>query len=570
MSYPVYPGRRQLLPLLLTLSAMFSFAVQAQKPFVSPALPGEERPAVPEFRQPELEEPLHHPPTPAPPQVPEGLPTTPRVFVSRFELEGNTVFSDGDLSTVTQGYLGRRLSTQDLETVRRELTRYYIDRGYINSGAVIPDQDVKNGVLHIRIIEGILTTVNIDGNSWLSQDYLRKRIELGAGPPLRLDNLGDRLMILQQSPLIDRLSADLQPDLDPGTARLEVQVTEAPPIELYGNLSNIRSPAVGAEQADLHFIHHSLTRHGDKLELGYGITEGLNEWRLRYGYPLNARDTTLELDYQNTSSDVVEKPFDDLQIENDSEDFAVRLNHPVFRSVDRELLLSLSLEKRRSQSDLLGEPFSFSPGADDGEVKLTILRFAQQWLDRSTTQVIAARSLFSLGMDAWDATNVDPNQNATFLSWLGQFQWVKLIRDDGTRLLFRADLQLTDSSLFPIERYSIGGLDTVRGYRENEVVTDNAWVVSLELRVPVFEEYFGPGKLQFAPFIDMGRGWNEKVSTPEPDYITGVGAGFRWKPAPGTNVMLYAGIALRNVDHPGTEHDLQDDGIHFLLSHQLF
>jgi len=70
-----------------------------------------------------------------------------RIEVKDIKLEGNRVFSDLDLVEVTRRYEGREISSEDLQALRRELILYYVDRGYINSGAVIPDQEVKDGLL---------------------------------------------------------------------------------------------------------------------------------------------------------------------------------------------------------------------------------------------------------------------------------------------------------------------------------------------------------------------------------------------------------------------------------------
>jgi len=61
--------------------------------------------------------------------------------------DGNTVFSMERLLEVTQRYVNRELATEDLEALRIELTRLYIDAGYINSGAIIPDQKLSEGVM---------------------------------------------------------------------------------------------------------------------------------------------------------------------------------------------------------------------------------------------------------------------------------------------------------------------------------------------------------------------------------------------------------------------------------------
>jgi hemolysin activation/secretion protein len=109
----------------------------------------------------------------------------------------------------------------------------------------------------------------------------------------------------------------------------------------------------------------------------------------------------------------------------------------------------------------------------------------------------------------------------------------------------------------------------VRGYRENEVVRDNAFIASLEARIPLLRNKPWADYLQLAPFVDFGTGWNTDRPTPDPKTLSSVGLGLRWgvslagplKLRPGFE--LYWGKALRNIDY--AEYDLQNDGIHFQL-----
>ncbi|MBW4602830.1 MAG: hypothetical protein KME29_25500 [Calothrix sp. FI2-JRJ7] len=70
-------------------------------------------------------------------------------------------------------------------------------------------------------------------------------------------------------------------------------------------------------------------------------------------------------------------------------------------------------------------PFSFSTGPEDGNSKVTVSRFSQDWINRTPSRVLAARSQFSLGIGALGATVNDTGVDGRFMSWVGQFQWVQ-------------------------------------------------------------------------------------------------------------------------------------------------
>ena len=142
--------------------------------------------------------------------------------------------------------------------------------------------------------------------------------------------------------------------------------------------------------------------------------------------------------------------------------------------------------------------------------------------------MLAARSQFNVGLDIFGATDGESSTDAQFFSWIGQFQWVKQVSPRVLSLI-KFNAQLTPDSLLPIERFSLGGLSTVRGYSQNELVADNALNASAELRIPLTRN---ANTLQVTPFIDAGYGWNTILTDPDPSFLLGTGVGLRWQATP--------------------------------------
>ena len=136
-------------------------------------------------------------------------------------------------------------------------------------------------------------------------------------------------------------------------------------------------------------------------------------------------------------------------------------------------------------------------------------------------------------------------------------------------------MQLTPDPLLAVERIGIGGGDTVRGYRQNELVFDNGWVASAGLEIPIgrltlpgITRTLEDGRISVTPFIDAGGGWN--VDAPDGDVteLLSVGLGLGWNVFGRTNFNLDFGLPLLDTNSPESE-DLQDFGIHFRLSTEL-
>ncbi|MEB3213605.1 MAG: ShlB/FhaC/HecB family hemolysin secretion/activation protein, partial [Leptolyngbyaceae bacterium] len=177
-------------------------------------------------------------------------------------------------------------------------------------------------------------------------------------------------------------------------------------------------------------------------------------------------------------------------------------------------------------------------------------------------RVLAARSQFSFGIDAFNATVNNTGTDARFFSWVGQFQWVQQLSSRNL-LVTRINTQLTPDSLLSLEQFSIGGVDTVRGYAQNQLVADNGVVGTIEFRLPVTPN---PRRLQLTPFFEAGTVWNNETPDPETSTIAGIGLGLRAEVIPNLFARLDYGVPLIDVDRDSDS--LQEDGFYFSLSFQ--
>lgn len=119
----------------------------------------------------------------------------------------------------------------------------------------------------------------------------------------------------------------------------------------------------------------------------------------------------------------------------------------------------------------------------------------------------------------------------------------------------------------PLEQFSIGGIDTVGGYRNNQRVADNGIVGTAEVRIPIIRDLDGFGLLQLAPFFDVGTTWNNNGNT-DSSTLASVGLGLRWQLGNFLSARLDWGIPLISIDQQGDS--LQDNGIFFSVSIQPF
>ena len=517
-------------------------------------------------------------PLPAPP-FPESVLDIPgTTVVERFNFVGSTVFSQTELNQAIAQYTGRAVSFARLIEAANAVTQLYLDRGYITSGAYLPEQSLESGVVQIQVVEGTLAEIEVNiSEGRLKESYIRDRLSQRIGTPLKIDRLQSALQLLQSNPLVESLNAELSAGIEPGTNFLTVSVTGADTFGLRGELNNNRNLSIGTFERGVELEEADLSGNGDKFATAYYNTDGSNQYEVNYTLPVNARDGFLRFDFRLAQNQIIQSSFEDVDLEIESRNYDLTWRQPVLQTatpeVSQELALSVTASRRESQTTILNVPQPIAPGADEnGEICTSILSLTQEWLQRNRQQVISARSQFNFGLDVLDATVIEEEPNSQFFSWRGQFSYLRLLSDPrqstiGSTILLSSQLQLSADPLISTEQFSLGGATTVRGYRQDALLTDNGFLATAEFRLPIAQISKLDAALQLTPFIDFGTGWNTDDEETEFDTLIGTGFGLLLQ-APQISARLDWGIPLINSD---SEVDSwQENGVYFQLEYDFF
>lgn len=492
-----------------------------------------------------------------------------QIVVKRFDVIGSSVFSSQELNQAVKSYRDRPLTLSELFQARSAITNLYAEKGYVSSGAYIPPQELDDGTVQIAVLEGKLEEINISGTKHLSDKYVSSRIEAAAKEPINVDTLLAALQLLRLDPLIDNVSAELSAGIRPGTSLLDIRIQEADVFNISTSLNNSRSPGIGTSERSVGLHHGNLLGFGDQFNFDYGNTDGSDAFDFSYGLPLNSKNGTIKAAYGSNSNNVIEKPFSPIDIESKSRYYEVSLRQPIVLKPTQELALGLSLTRTESETFLFDDSFQLSRGANqDGETRISAVRLFQEFVNRNDKEVLAFRSQFSLGVDVLNSTIHDGDQpDSTFLSWRGQSQWVRQL-DQDFLLLLRGDAQISEGSLVPLEQFRVGGVNSVRGYRQDLSLGDNGLFASAELRIPILRFKKVDGLVQIAPFFDVGTVWNNDDLEISNATLPSLGVGLNFSMGTSFNARLDWGIPLTSVEGKGDS--LQEDGIYFSIDSNFF
>ncbi|WP_341531961.1 ShlB/FhaC/HecB family hemolysin secretion/activation protein (plasmid) [Nostoc sp. UHCC 0302] len=332
---------------------------------------------------------------------------------------------------------------------------------------------------------------------------------------------------------------------------------------------------MGSFQRRLQVNEANLLGLGDSLSVGYSNTDGSNIFNVGYTLPINPQNGTLSFNYGTAQGSVIEHPFNILNIKSASRYYELTFRQPIVQKYEQEFALGFTASRRESEASYIPleerVPFTQLGSDEQGRTRGSVLRFFQEWTSRDNHQILAVRSQFNLGIGAFNATVNQDAPDSRFFSWQGQAQWVRLLAPD-TLLLVRFNTQLATTSVGPIEQFGVGGIESVRGYRQDLLLADNGAFASAEIQLPVLRVLNNNGVLHFSAFTELGVAWNnsdsENVNTNNPDTLASVGLGLRWSMGNRLTARLDWSIPLVEVDQP--DRTWQENGIYFFLQYNAF
>jgi hemolysin activation/secretion protein len=496
-----------------------------------------------------------------------------KIQLKAIKFTGNTVVSETELQKIAQQFIGKAVTVAELEDLRQQISQYYVQQGYVNSGAILPEQQFQNGVITLQIIEGTLTEIRVKGTEWLSPSYISERLYADEQEVLDINQLRQNFQQLLLDPLIERMNGSLIPANKRGTSILEVDITRAIPYQLSLTADNYTPPSIGGEINHLSGWVRNLTGLGDMVSGSVAYSEGLLGGSGSFSIPLNAHNTRFNFHFDRNDATIVETSLKSLNIKSRYANYEFGVSQPLIQTLNRNLNVGLLFNLKNNKTSLLGQPFNFSEGADNGVSKDSVLRFSLDFTERQARQVFSARSTTSLGINAfaptWHGDSSNPDGN--FVSWLGQVQYAGQVLDTDANLLLHADVQYSDDKLMTLERFALGGRYSVRGYRENELVRDKGYVLSAELRYPLFKDEGEKnflGQLTLFPFMDYGAGQN-RGDNAHISYLYSTGIGLEWQPLKQINTEIIYAHALKTAT-PKADYNLQDSGLEWRVNISAF
>ncbi len=422
-----------------------------------------------------------------------------RIAVKAIRIEGNEVFPAAELESLVHNLVGGAHTLAELDAGAAQITRYYRERGYVVARAFLPAQDIRDGAVAIRVLEGRLGKRVLNNQSRVSDSRANPYLDaIRGGDALQGEPVDRALLLLADTPGVGGARAALQPGASVGTSDLVVELAPAEPYAASIDLSNSGNRYTGEYLLGAALAFNSPFGIGDQFTLrALTSDQDLTYGRVAYQIPLGGDGLRVGVAYSDTRYQLG-RDFSALQAHGKARSASAFAIYPIVRSQSASLFGTLTLEDKKL-NDRTDAPVTVS----DKHVQLANLGLAgsrQDGLGGGGISAIDVSLVFGhLGMDAQSLVvdNLTAKSSGSFsrITYrLNRLQ--RLSGKDTLSLAFSG--QQTNKNLNSSEQFSVGGVNGVRAYPQGEGNGDEGWLANLELR------HDFTANLQGVAFYDAG------------------------------------------------------------------
>ncbi|MCU0870157.1 MAG: BamA/TamA family outer membrane protein, partial [Burkholderiales bacterium] len=462
---------------------------------------------------------------------------TAQVRVNRFRVNDSGVLARPKIDAVLAEYTGRELSIAQLFEAVAAVNRLYRDAGCVTCQAFLPPQKVEGGEVEIRLVEGRLGEVRVEGAKYLRESFLLDRISMRKGQLFDAQGL-ERDLARFNATVDARALARLRPGAKYGEVDAIVQVAEPPRFGLGFFADNAGRDDVGRNRTGFLFNARSVFGNADPLVITGVVAQGTQSASLAYNTPVNRWGTRVGLLADASAINVIDGPFATLDVTGGATTTGLTLQQPVVATNRWRANLNLGFITRDSVSRF--------GGATVSRVDTRVWQIGAEALRFTGGGFVSTRHTLGVGTR-------DMGGDADFLKLTGDATWSHGF-DNGISTLLRGAYQLSNTQPLPaFEQFFVGGAATVRGFYEGQRAGERGYFVSAEVGFPIrapgatAERGPGPDRLRGFFFVDHGAAFPNKpagIARSWDDYLTSTGIGVSIAPTSWMTGRLSLGVPV--------------------------
>jgi len=469
----------------------------------------------------------------------QAAPEQPATFdLLELRVKGNNLIDKKQLERTIYPFLGLKKSVDNVEAARATLEELYKTQGYQTVSVDIPEQDVKNGIVYLQVVEGKISRLRVKDARYFSLGKIKAGVpELAEGNVPNFPKMQKQLAELG----IESPDRQIQPVLrageTPGTLEVDLKVKDELPLHGKVELNGRNTSTTSRLRLVSSLRYENLWQAMHSASLMYQVSPEnsaeVDVWAGTYALPLFSSDARLAFYGVSSSSSAQIASAGALSVIGIGNIYGARLVKPLTPINDYFHSATLGVDYKDFQEDVN------LIGADNIRTPISYLPFMAQYSgslrtkeSETTFDVGAHFSIRGLGNEQkqFEEKRYLAKANYMYLTGGLRFQHELPL---GMEAVSRVAGQVSDTPLISNEQFSMGGAESVRGYFETQSLADDALFGSLELHSPHLgaAEWEYLNNLKLLTFVDVAKGW---VKNPLPgnssgDFISSAGIGMNFQ-----------------------------------------
>lgn len=400
-------------------------------------------------------------------------------------LEGNIERFNWAQDFVNQ-YVGKKLGIQGINSIVNNVTAAFVDKGYVTTRIVIPEQDLSTGVLRLTVIPGVIRDIRfadpVAGGNWKSAFPMRP------GGILNIRDIEQGLEQMKRVPSQD-VNFKIAPGENPGESDIIIDLKRGKPWQYVFSLDDAGSKGTGKLQAAAILSMDNPLNNNDLLSVSFNKDadnetshHGTKGYNLLYSFPAGYWDFSLsasDYDYHQTIQGYTQ----------------------TFLSSGRTKQAELSIQRllQRDQTSKTSLRFRVTRKQTQSYIDDTEIEVQRKKVTVAETAIVHRLYRGKTVIDTelahrWGVPWLHARQDLEFFPettrykmWIMDMNVRKPVKLGSKEGRYKLDLraQLTNDRVFASEFFSIGNRYTVRGFDgEQPLLAEKGWYVRNELAIP--------------------------------------------------------------------------------------
>jgi len=492
-----------------------------------------------------------------PPAASQQAPLELRFDIADYRVEGNSLLRPGDLDRALAPYRGPQRDFGDVQRALEALEGAYRKAGYAAVRVYLPEQELNEGVVTLRVVEAKIGSVTVSGNQHFDAANIRRSVPaLREGTTPSAPRIADNTRLANENPA-KQTRVVLRPASAPNEVDAVIEVEDEKPWRAFLTADNTGTPDTGMYRVGIGFQHNNLFNRDQTLTAQYITSptapDQVSIYSVGYRLPLYSLGDSIDLiaGYSDVDAGTTQTQAGPLSFTGQGYVFLARYNWLLPRRAEYEQRVVFGLDLRQYQNACqfgqLGSAGCGSAGEDYAVHPVSIAYLGTLTKTRGLVSFYANLAQNIPGGSDGSQANLDaarPGAQGYYTIFrTGLSAAYAFWRDFQTRV--RLDGQYTGDALVPGEQFGVGGWNSVRGFYERQIAGDTGYSGSAELYTPNLLPALGAGwgELRLLAFYDLGEVHDNDIApgTPSKDFISSAGAGLRF--AIKKNVALRADAA---------------------------